>query len=128
MKAASLSSSLLATKGTARPTLSPESVSPYAAHSVDGYRLRAVKNNKRRPEFSEGPSKLETLKSTVRVKNKDKRFHNSVHLDAEAHKMLRMLAARRECTLQMIMEQAITHHLNKECDTLACICQLDKKD
>jgi len=150
MKAASLTSSLLATKGTARPTLSPETSSPYMAPAVDGYRLRPVgektpvkptvcalharakpstdAQHTPRAQTAEAPRLHETLKPTVTVKNKDKRFHNSVHLDAQAHKMLRMLAARNECSLQMIIEQAVTRYLNEESGVLACICQLDKKD
>lgn len=145
MKAASLTSSLLAVKGNARPTLSREAVSPYSPPHSEGYRLRpvgkvapstrgtqaekvSVCDIHAKPTAKIKGRAIETLEPSVSVKNKDKRFHNSVHLGAEAHKMLRMLAARSECSLQMIMEQAVTRYLNEESGGIACICKLEKKD
>ena len=108
MGMASLDASLLARKGTAKP--SSNSIASFGGSFETPAQVPAQKPERRQPaEVKTKPGK------------QDFRIKKTLHLDSEMNKMLRLLAAKEGITQQKLMQRAVIKLIEDEMGNCACV-------
>jgi hypothetical protein len=137
MKTASLSASLLVSKGAATPSLPREILDPANYADLENVRLPQVaklpkqllRSGVKRPS-TQSLNTRATNKSVEKVddngQNAGPRISTTVRLSGDTHKRLRLLAARDRVNLQVLLQQATADLLDRELGEDDCVCTGDK--
>jgi len=146
MKAAFLSSSLIASKGTAGPVtkaLKPEKLIERSARVKKLYAGSDLPPRKSPPPIPQGGFRAhEVLNESASIEDKTLRTHSqklkkdnlgrvrmSIRMTTEQHLHLKLIAAHAHLSAQTIMEQALDEYVSRHGTDLipdACDCVKDK--